>query len=102
LLSRFNSCVWCDQCLAQAVPPECNQQKLFDASGVKHLIDSAMQGTCVCVCVCRTTAGSREPSSNFCLSHPGYACTAFAFGQTGSGKTHTITGPDGGMLLRLF
>ncbi|KAL3857943.1 hypothetical protein ACJMK2_012568 [Sinanodonta woodiana] len=45
---------------------EATQADLFDHSGVKKLIDMALNG---------------------------YACTAVAFGQTGSGKTHTMTGP---------
>ncbi|WAR02059.1 KIF12-like protein, partial [Mya arenaria] len=46
--------------------PDATQEDLFDHSGVKRLIDMALNG---------------------------YACTALAFGQTGSGKTHTMTGP---------
>ncbi|KAL5015949.1 hypothetical protein ScPMuIL_005538 [Solemya velum] len=46
--------------------PEATQEDLFDHSGVRKLVDMAMNG---------------------------YACTALAFGQTGSGKTHTMTGP---------
>ncbi|EDQ87452.1 uncharacterized protein MONBRDRAFT_21609 [Monosiga brevicollis MX1] len=51
----------------RAVDDRCSQQQFFEVSGIKNLLDSAMEG---------------------------YACTVFAFGQTGSGKTHTITGPD--------
>eukprot|EP00050_Salpingoeca_kvevrii_P012961 m.25973 g.25973 ORF g.25973 m.25973 type:complete len:775 (+) comp4517_c0_seq1:364-2688(+) len=47
--------------------PDVSQEEVFNTCGVKHLVDSALEG---------------------------YACTAFAFGQTGSGKTYTITGPD--------
>ncbi|XP_052713150.1 kinesin-like protein KIF12 isoform X8 [Crassostrea angulata] len=46
--------------------PEASQEDVFDNSGMKKLIDMALNG---------------------------YACTALAFGQTGSGKTHTMTGP---------
>lgn len=46
--------------------PEATQSDIFENSGVKKLIDMAVNG---------------------------YACTALAFGQTGSGKTHTMTGP---------
>ncbi|KAK3083515.1 hypothetical protein FSP39_024535, partial [Pinctada imbricata] len=46
--------------------PEATQEDVFNHSGVKKLIDMALNG---------------------------YACTALAFGQTGSGKTHTMTGP---------
>ncbi|XP_078336367.1 uncharacterized protein LOC111133229 isoform X4 [Crassostrea virginica] len=46
--------------------PEATQEDVFDNSGMKKLIDMALNG---------------------------YACTALAFGQTGSGKTHTMTGP---------
>nr|XP_022337125.1 kinesin-like protein KIF12 isoform X12 [Crassostrea virginica] len=46
--------------------PEATQEDIFDNSGMKKLIDMALNG---------------------------YACTALAFGQTGSGKTHTMTGP---------
>ncbi|XP_064612228.1 kinesin-like protein KIF12 [Liolophura sinensis] len=46
--------------------PEASQEDVFYHSGIKRLIDMAVNG---------------------------YSCTAFAFGQTGSGKTHTMTGP---------
>ncbi|XP_061189886.1 kinesin-like protein KIF12 isoform X2 [Saccostrea echinata] len=46
--------------------PEATQEDVFENSGMKKLIDMALNG---------------------------YACTALAFGQTGSGKTHTMTGP---------
>jgi hypothetical protein len=43
------------------------QAATFDRSGVKDLLDSAMEG---------------------------FSATAFAYGQTGSGKTYTMAGPD--------
>ncbi|GFS13438.1 kinesin-like protein [Elysia marginata] len=46
--------------------PDAAQEDVFESSGMKKLIESAIMG---------------------------YTCTAFAFGQTGSGKTHTMTGP---------
>ncbi|XP_048093886.1 kinesin-like protein KIF12 isoform X2 [Alosa alosa] len=46
--------------------PECSQQEIFQTTGMRKLIDMAIEG---------------------------YTCTVFAFGQTGSGKTYTITGP---------
>ncbi|XP_076803664.1 kinesin-like protein KIF12 isoform X2 [Clavelina lepadiformis] len=46
--------------------PGCTQEQVFENSGMKHLLDMALDG---------------------------FACTAFAFGQTGSGKTYTMTGP---------
>ena len=51
----------------RVLAPGGSQENMFEGSGVKHLLDSALEG---------------------------YACTAFAFGQTGSGKTHTMTGPE--------
>mmetsp|Transcript_28263 Transcript_28263/g.84560 ORF Transcript_28263/g.84560 Transcript_28263/m.84560 type:complete len:859 (-) Transcript_28263:617-3193(-) len=47
--------------------PAASQEDVFDRSGVRPLVESALDG---------------------------YNCTVFAYGQTGSGKTHTITGPD--------
>ncbi|CAL1543571.1 unnamed protein product [Lymnaea stagnalis] len=46
--------------------PDADQQDVFESSGIKKLVEGALNG---------------------------YSCTAFAFGQTGSGKTHTMTGP---------
>ncbi|XP_062392959.1 kinesin-like protein KIF12 [Sardina pilchardus] len=46
--------------------PESSQQEIFETTGMRKLIDMAIEG---------------------------YSCTVFAFGQTGSGKTYTITGP---------
>ncbi|KAL2094598.1 hypothetical protein ACEWY4_009317 [Coilia grayii] len=46
--------------------PECSQQEIFESTGMRKLINMAIEG---------------------------YTCTVFAFGQTGSGKTYTITGP---------
>lgn len=47
--------------------PEAKQYEIFEYSGVKRLVDLAING---------------------------YSCTLFAFGQTGSGKTFTIMGPQ--------
>ena len=46
--------------------PEANQEDVLNHSGVKRLIDMAIDG---------------------------FSCTVFCYGQTGSGKTHTLTGP---------
>ncbi|XP_075678771.1 uncharacterized protein LOC113789082 isoform X2 [Dermatophagoides pteronyssinus] len=45
--------------------PEANQEQVFEHSGVKRLIDMALDG---------------------------FACTVFAYGQTSTGKTYTLTG----------
>ncbi|XP_015784354.1 kinesin-like protein KIF12 isoform X2 [Tetranychus urticae] len=45
--------------------PEATQEEIFEHSGVKRLIDMALEG---------------------------FACTIFAYGQTGSGKTFTLCG----------
>lgn len=50
-----------DGCLEQST----TQQQCFDRSGVKALLDSALEG---------------------------FSATVFAYGQTGSGKTYTMTG----------
>ncbi|CAL8082496.1 unnamed protein product [Orchesella dallaii] len=46
--------------------PEAGQEDVLNHSGVKRLIDMAIDG---------------------------FSCTVFCYGQTGSGKTHTLTGP---------
>ena len=46
--------------------PPSSQQQTFDRSGVKDLLDSALEG---------------------------FSATVFAYGQTGSGKTYTMAGP---------
>lgn len=46
--------------------PEATQEDIFDHSGIKRLLDMAVEG---------------------------FSCTTFCYGQTGSGKTHTLTGP---------
>lgn len=48
--------------------PAATQEDVLQFSGVKRLIDMAVEG---------------------------FRCTAFCYGQTGSGKTHTLTGPPG-------
>ncbi|XP_078360940.1 kinesin-like protein KIF12 isoform X2 [Oculina patagonica] len=66
--------VWIDNSFGQIKPftfnaafgEETSQQEMFEACGIKHLVEMAVEG---------------------------YSCTAFAYGQTGSGKTYTITGP---------
>lgn len=45
--------------------PEATQEEIFEHSGIKRLIDMALEG---------------------------FACTIFAYGQTGSGKTFTLCG----------
>ncbi|XP_046916795.2 kinesin-like protein KIF12 isoform X1 [Dermatophagoides farinae] len=45
--------------------PEASQEQVFEHSGVKRLIDMALDG---------------------------FACTVFAYGQTSTGKTYTLTG----------
>lgn len=47
-----------------------SQNRFFEESGIKELVDQALDGFSVCI---------------------------FAFGQTGSGKSFTITGPEGVM-----
>uniref|UniRef100_T1GLU6 Kinesin motor domain-containing protein n=1 Tax=Megaselia scalaris TaxID=36166 RepID=T1GLU6_MEGSC len=46
--------------------PGATQEDIVDYSGIKRLIEMAVEG---------------------------FSCTAFCYGQTGSGKTHTLTGP---------
>ena len=46
--------------------PEASQADVLDHSGIKRLIDMAVDG---------------------------FSTTCFCYGQTGSGKTHTLTGP---------
>lgn len=46
--------------------PGATQDDIVDYSGIKRLIEMAVEG---------------------------FSCTAFCYGQTGSGKTHTLTGP---------
>ncbi|XP_049308043.1 kinesin-like protein KIF12 isoform X1 [Bactrocera dorsalis] len=46
--------------------PGATQEDILDYSGIKRIIDMAIEG---------------------------FSCTAFCYGQTGSGKTHTLTGP---------
>ncbi|XP_061928444.1 kinesin-like protein KIF12 isoform X2 [Apis cerana] len=46
--------------------PTASQEDILQFSGVKKLIEMAVEG---------------------------FSCTAFCYGQTGSGKTHTLTGP---------
>lgn len=48
--------------------PAATQEDVLDHSGVKRLLEMAVEG---------------------------FSCTAFCYGQTGSGKTHTLTGPPG-------
>ncbi|CAH1638396.1 unnamed protein product [Spodoptera littoralis] len=48
--------------------PEATQEDILEYSGVKRLLEMAVEG---------------------------FSCTAFCYGQTGSGKTHTLTGPPG-------
>ncbi|XP_065161141.1 kinesin-like protein KIF12 isoform X2 [Atheta coriaria] len=48
--------------------PAATQEDVLQFSGIKRLIEMAMEG---------------------------FRCTAFCYGQTGSGKTHTLTGPPG-------
>ncbi|XP_063225816.1 kinesin-like protein KIF12 isoform X2 [Bacillus rossius redtenbacheri] len=48
--------------------PGASQQDVLEFSGVKRLLEMALEG---------------------------FSCTAFCYGQTGSGKTHTLTGPPG-------
>ena len=46
--------------------PEAKQEDIVDHSGIKRLVDMAIEG---------------------------FSTTCFCYGQTGSGKTHTLTGP---------
>ncbi|XP_069941564.1 kinesin-like protein KIF12 isoform X4 [Cherax quadricarinatus] len=46
--------------------PEATQEDILEHSGIKRLLDMAIDG---------------------------FSCTVFCYGQTGSGKTHTLTGP---------
>lgn len=46
--------------------PPATQEDILQFSGVKKLIEMAVEG---------------------------FRCTIFCYGQTGSGKTHTLTGP---------
>ncbi|XP_022248090.1 kinesin-like protein KIF12, partial [Limulus polyphemus] len=48
--------------------PEASQEDVFEFSGLKRLVDMALDG---------------------------FACTVLAYGQTGAGKTYTLTGPQG-------
>lgn len=53
--------------------PNTTQEDFFSKSGVKEMLDMAIDG---------------------------FSVTVFAFGQTGSGKTFTITGPNSGKKLK--
>lgn len=86
---------------------ETSQEEMFQACGIKHLVEMAVEGF-----VSEVLKNLAEPQfllrgigdnvpfiyTNFkriiiffyCFR---YSCTAFAYGQTGSGKTYTITGP---------
>lgn len=46
--------------------PSATQEDILQYSGIKNLIEMAVEG---------------------------FSCTVFCYGQTGSGKTHTLTGP---------
>ncbi|XP_050457791.1 kinesin-like protein KIF12 isoform X2 [Cataglyphis hispanica] len=46
--------------------PDASQEDILQYSGIKNLIEMAVEG---------------------------FSCTVFCYGQTGSGKTHTLTGP---------
>lgn len=46
--------------------PNASQEDILQYSGIKNLIEMAVEG---------------------------FSCTVFCYGQTGSGKTHTLTGP---------
>ena len=46
--------------------PEASQEDILEHSGIRRLIDMAVDG---------------------------FSATCFCYGQTGSGKTHTLTGP---------
>ncbi|XP_068633105.1 kinesin-like protein KIF12 [Battus philenor] len=48
--------------------PAASQEDVLEYSGVKRLLEMAVEG---------------------------FSCTVFCYGQTGSGKTHTLTGPPG-------
>ena len=53
--------------------PEATQEDIVEHSGIKRLVDMAVDG---------------------------FSTTVFCYGQTGSGKTHTLTGPP--HLVRLI
>ena len=53
--------------------PEAKQEDILEHSGIKRLIDMALEG---------------------------FSTTCFCYGQTGSGKTHTLTGPP--FLVNLY
>lgn len=55
--------------------PGATQDDILQYSGVKRLIEMAIEG---------------------------FSCTAFCYGQTGSGKTHTLTGPPGLVSVNLI
>ena len=55
--------------------PTTNQEEVFNYSGIKRLINSAIDG---------------------------YISTCFAYGQTGSGKTYTMVGPSGAVRHKLY
>lgn len=48
--------------------PGATQEDVFQFSGIKRLVEMAVEG---------------------------FSTTVFCYGQTGSGKTHTLTGPPG-------
>lgn len=52
--------------------PNSVQDEVFNYSGIKRLINMAIDG---------------------------YICTCFAYGQTGSGKTYTMCGPSGSVII---
>ncbi len=55
--------------------PNSVQDEVFNYSGIKRLINMAIDG---------------------------YICTCFAYGQTGSGKTYTMCGPSGSVIITII
>lgn len=54
--------------------PAASQEDILQYSGIKKLIEMAVEG---------------------------FSCTVFCYGQTGSGKTHTLSGPPGLVIILL-
>lgn len=80
--------------------PTDSQSIVFDLSGVKDLVDAAMEGydapRC-CPCSRAVESGLvAPPPPPLPLCARRYAATVLAYGQTGSGKTFTMTGKEGG------
>lgn len=66
--------------------PEATQIDIFEYSGIKKLIDMALEGFVLIF------QSDFQNSINLNLFKTSFHATVFAYGQTGSGKTYTLSG----------